>query len=465
MPCDRASHSDGDQVLALEIDILPNWKLQLPDISVSPEDSILYTVPNDVKILMPSSPASAPSYIDQVTREGYAKIFEKHTAFLTGSTGSLGGCLLYKLALQLPTRKIFALIRGKPEEAIAKWKKAMPDQTQAILASKKVVFVIGDIKSVNFGIQPAVLEQLRDQVTLVIHAAAKISLDSSLQDAFEDNCLPSLEMARMASQFRRLKLLVQLSTAYCNSFLPDGPVLERPYALSDQDPEEELASILTLDQSPHATRFSSTYAQAKYMMERLLPMRFPLLPVLFVRPTIFGLALRDPYPLYGLENSTPLNKFFQYFMADRGATQVWHAAEGYKTGANIIDEVPVDFVANACLLHAAARTTGIVQVGSELYESFTFDQYLDIAMSNAPPAIRQELPQVVFTEDRSAPQCFLAELVQVASRNWLFDCGRSYWLKQVSGPLSLRACKEQVDHVNRMRIRQIYGRVLEKARI
>lgn len=414
---------------------------------------------------MSSLPAPAPSFVDQVVREGYAKLFEAHTVFLTGSTGSLGGCLLYKLALQLPTRKIFALIRGKPEEAIAKWKKAMPNQTQAILASKKVIFVIGDIKSVDFGIDPAVLKQMRDQVTLIIHTAAKISLESSLQDAFENNCLPSLEIARMASQLRRLKLLIQLSTAYCNSFLPDGPVLERLYALSDEDPEEELASILALDQSPFAAQFSSTYAQAKYMTERLLPRRFPLLPVLFVRPTIFGQALRDPYPLYGLENSTPLNKFFQYLVADRGATQVWHAAEGYKTGANILDEIPVDFVANACLLHAAARTTGIVQIGSELYEPFAFDEYLELVTSNAPPAIRRELPRIVFTEDRSAPQCFLAELVQVASRNWLFDCGRSYWVKQIGGPLNLRVCKDQADSVNKRRIRQIYRRMMEKAKI
>jgi hypothetical protein len=160
-----------------------------------------------------------------------------------------------------------------------------------------------------------------------------------------------------------------------------------------------------------------------------------------------------------------MNKFFQYFMADRGSTQVWHAAEGYKTGTNILDEIPVDFVANACLLHAAARTTGIVQIGSELYHPLTFDEYLEIAISNAPPAIRRELPQVVFTEDRNAPQCFLAELVQVASRNWLFDCGRSYWLKQVGGPLSLRADQWEIEEVNKKRIRQIYKRAVERARI
>jgi hypothetical protein len=398
-------------------------------------------------------------------REGYANIFEVQTVFLTGSTGSLGGCLLYKLSLQLPTRRIYALIRGTPEQAIEKWRKAMPDHTKAILASKKVEFVIGDIQAVDFGIQPAILENLRNKVTLVIHTAAKITLDATVHDAIENNCLPSLEMARIASQFRRLKLLIQISTAYANSFLPDGPVLERPYTLSDHDPEDELASVLSLDQSPYTNRFSSTYAYAKYLMERLLPKRYPLLPILLLRPTIFGQALRHPYPLYGLENSTPMNKFFQYFMADRGATQVWRAAEGYKSGTNILDEIPVDFVANACLLHAVARTTGIVQIGSELYHPLTFDEYLDIAISNAPPAIRRDLPRVVFTEDRSAPQCFLAELVQVASRNWLFDCGRSYWLKQVGGPLSLRADQWEIEEVNKKRIRQIYKRAVERARI
>lgn len=414
---------------------------------------------------MSSLPSPAPSNVEQVLREGYARIFESHTVFLTGSTGSLGGCILHKLVRQLPTRKIYALIRGHPDQAIEKWKKAMPDHAQAIITSKKVEFVVGDMKSVDFGIKPEVLDQLRAQVTLVIHTAAKITLDATLHDAFEDNCLPSLELARIASRFRRLKLLIQLSTAYVSSFLPDGPVFERPYTLGDEDPEEELASMLSLDKSPYSASFSSSYAQAKYMMEKLLLKRFPLLPVLLVRPTIFGQAIRDPYPLYGLEDSTPLNKFFHYLAADRGATQVWHAAEGYQTGANILDEIPVDFVANACLLHAAARTTGIVQIGSELYEPFTFDEFLDIVYSNAPASVRRELPHVVFTEDRNAPQCFLAELVRVASRNWLFDCGRSYWLKQVGGPLSLRMSKPEVDALNRRRILGIYGRNAEKARI
>jgi hypothetical protein len=341
----------------------------------------------------------------------------------------------------------------------------MPNHAQAILATNKVEFVIGDVKTVDFGIQPALLQKLQDQVTLVIHTAAKITLEGPIQDALESNCLPALEMARIASLFRRLKLLVQLSTSYANSHLPDGPVLERIYPLGNDDPEEELASMLALGKSTYTAQFSSSYTLAKHLMERLLLKRFPLLPILLVRPTIFGPALKHPYLLYGPEDSTPLTKFARFWYADHGATQIWHATEGYKSGANILDEIPVDLVANACLLHAAARTTGIVQIGSQLYHPVTFDEFFDLAQENATPLVQREMPKLVFTEDRSAPQCFLAELIQVGTRNWLFDCGRSYWLKQVSGPLSITVCKHEADSLNKVRVLDVSGISKVKARI
>lgn len=342
----------------------------------------------------------------------------------------------------------------------------MPNHAQAILSTKKVEFVVGDIKMVDFGIETTILRQLQDQVTLVIHTAAKIKLEGPIRDALESNCLPALEMARIASEFRRLKLLIQLSTSYVNSHLPDGPVLERIYQLGgEEDPEEELASMLTLGTSPHAGKFSSTYTQAKHIMERLLLSRFPLLPILLLRPTIFGPAFRHPYSLYGSEDSTPLTKFTRLWFSDRGTTQVWHATEGYKTGTNILDEIPVDLVANACLLHAAARTTGIVQVGSQLYHPITFDEVFRLGLENATPAAQREFPKIIFSGDHSTPQCFLAELIQVGTRNWLFDCGRSYWLKQVSGPLSMQVCKHEADAFNLIRTHDGLGTGKEKARM
>lgn len=397
----------------------------------------------------------------EIKEKGYASSFENHTVFLTGSTGSLGGCILYKLALQLPTRKIFVLIRGSPDLAVEKWMKLMPEHTPAILSTNKIHFVVGDMKKPGFGIEATDLKLLREQVTLVIHTAAQISLDAGIRDAIEDNCLPSLELAGIASQFRRLKLFIQLSTAYANSFLPDGHVGERLYSISDEDPEDELAFIISSGSSPHTDRFSSRYAQAKYLMERLLVRRYPLLPLLLVRPTIFGGAMRDPYPIYGPENSTPMTKFARFYLSDP-STQVWHATPGYKTGTNVLDEIPVDFVANACLLHAAAKTLGVVQVGSQLYVQLTFDDFLRIVDSHAPSEMRNDLPTVVFTEDQNAPQSILAELVKAGTRNWHFDCGRSYWLKQVGGPLSLQACKHDADRLNSARMQEIYRKHKER---
>ncbi|KAL5344092.1 male sterility protein-domain-containing protein [Aspergillus crustosus] len=399
---------------------------------------------------------------DEVKKKGYAVAFKFQTVFLTGSTGSLGGCLLYKLVLQLPTRKIFVLVRQSPQVAVKKWRKIMPNQTQALLDSKKIHFVVGDITKPDLGIDPANLKRLSDEVTLVIHTAAKISLDSDIIDALENNCFPSLEVARLASSFRRLKLFIQLSTAYANSFLPDGHIGERLYALSDEDCDDEVASILHSRSSPHTARFSSSYTYSKHLMERLMLKHYPTLPLLFVRPTIFASAIRHPYPLYGPDGSHPLNKFADLLISDRGGTQTWHAAQGYESGTNILDEIPVDFVANACLIHVAARTRGIVQVGSELYVQRTFDDFLEIVRTHVPPEIREQLPKIIFVQDRSIPQSFLAELVKVASRNWVFDCGRSYWLKQLGGPLSIAAGEYDADRLNTARIKDIYTKNLGK---
>ncbi|KAL3480866.1 male sterility protein-domain-containing protein [Aspergillus californicus] len=385
---------------------------------------------------------SASPYEDEVKRKGYASAFESHSVLLTGSTGSLGGCLLYKLALQLPTRKIFVLVRGSSERAMKKWKKTMPRQTQALLASNKINFVIGDITKPDLGVDAPSLKRLREEVTLVIHTAAVISLDADIVDAVGNNCLPALELARVASSFRKLKLFIQLSTAYANSFLPDGHIAERLYSLSDVDCEDELASIQLSGGSPHTERFSSSYTHSKHLMERLMLKRYPTLPLLFVRPSIFGPAIRHPYPLYGPDASHPLNKFADLLISDRGGKQIWHAAEGYESGTNILDEIPVDFVANACLLHAATRTRGIVQVGSQLYVQRTFDDFLNLVRSNVPAEIRDQLPVITFVQDKKTQQ--------------------SLWLRQMGGPLSLAASEQDADKFNMARIIGIYEKNLRR---
>jgi fatty acyl-CoA reductase len=103
----------------------------------------------------------------------YESLFKNQTVFLTGGTGGLGGCILYKLSLELPTRKIYVLCRSK-SKAKESWMKSMPNQTTAILNSKNVVLIVGDITKPNYGISPIDLAEIESQVTIIIHAVSYI---------------------------------------------------------------------------------------------------------------------------------------------------------------------------------------------------------------------------------------------------------------------------------------------------
>lgn len=101
--------------------------------------------------------------------QDYLSSFNDQVVFLTGATGGLGGCLLFKLASQLPTKKVYILCRSE-SKARATWKKTMPNQIDSILRSDRVKIVIGDILKPNFGISPDLLAEIASQTTIIIHS-------------------------------------------------------------------------------------------------------------------------------------------------------------------------------------------------------------------------------------------------------------------------------------------------------
>ncbi|EYE99129.1 uncharacterized protein EURHEDRAFT_374202 [Aspergillus ruber CBS 135680] len=397
---------------------------------------------------------------------GLIQSFAEQAVFLTGSTGGMGGCILYKLAVQLPTKKIYVLCRGSKERAIAKWRKSMGNCANAILATKKVVFVLGDIVQPNFGLSEHDLEAMRRDTTVIIHSAASIALNSELAEAIEQNCLPCLELARMATSFPMLKLLVQTSTAYVNTFLSDGKVLEKIYSdIAEQDPEQELQHILNTGDHPNTNQYTWPYAHSKHLMERLLHHRHSNLPILIVRPSIIGPAIRHPFPHYGPPGSNPASTFVRVFLSSDSEPMVFHVPQGQTSGTNILDEVPVDWVANVALLHIAAGSVGIVHAGAQLYVPRTLDALLGAMQDNAGEiARRKQLPKIIFSADHSVEQCFLAELFRICARNWDFDCQRSLRFKELAGPLSLRTDGHDMTKFTDSRVRMIASEVLAASR-
>ena len=143
-------------------------------------------------------------------------------------------------------------------------------------------------------------------------------------------------------------------------------------------------------------------------MERLLTTRYPDLPILLLRPTTIGdiktaptlhvhlliralsaEAIQDPYRLYGVEGSCPLTTFYHIYMDDPGNATWYIAPEtGRMSGSNIIDVIPVDWVAKLILLHATTNTKGVVHAGGESYRLGTFDSWEMGIRAAVPKEIR-----------------------------------------------------------------------------
>ncbi|KAJ7842981.1 male sterility protein-domain-containing protein, partial [Mycena olivaceomarginata] len=288
--------------------------------------------------------------------------FRRQTIFLTGGTGGLGGCLLFKLALKVDAHKVYVLVRGSIQRAQAQLEATMPDEIAAIRATGKIQFVVGDVTKPEFGLDRIVLSEMAENVTVIIHSAANISLKALYRRAVDDNCLPTLWLAQFGSTFKNLAAFVYISTAYINGFLPDGPAEERIYELGDA--EQQLFDMLTtrypesLSQAQSTpplfpSRYSFSKTPHRAAASSLGTPTYPCLssaqpPLLIVRPT--APAISQPHPYYSRPGSCPMSTYIrQYLMApDSGVVQV---SPKHQSGSNIVDEIPVDLVANLILLH------------------------------------------------------------------------------------------------------------------
>jgi fatty acyl-CoA reductase len=374
--------------------------------------------------------------------------FQRQTVFLTGATGGLGGCLLFKLALSTDTAKIYVLVRGSAARATARWRETMPAQIERILDTGKVHFVIGDITEPDLGIRPAVLAELAACVTLVIHSAADTSLVAPLGHSVKNNCLPALELARLAGSFERLERFVHISTAYVNSFLPDGLVEERIYEVGDA--EVQLAEIQeTGDIRPDTIpKFLWPYSFAKHLTERLLISRNPRLPLLIIRPTNIAPAIAQPYPYYGPPGACPVSTYIRSYIAapDSG---VVHVLPWNKSGTNIVDEIPVDLVANLVLLHIARGSAGVVHACSHSYAPRSLAQMHADVRDQVPGA------SFLYVDDGRVKEGRYAQFWKLGSRDWRFSNAKSMALRECGGPLSIDLGDHDVAEFMRTRVRRI----------
>ncbi|CAI7590795.1 unnamed protein product [Penicillium glandicola] len=384
--------------------------------------------------------------------------FRGQVVFLTGATGNLGGCLLYKLAIQLPTAKIFVLVRGSVQKAIEAWEQSMPEQVEEIIATCKIQFFLGDMTRPNLGLSPANLSRLQNEATVVINAAGDIALSRDLAETIPINCTAHLTLATLLDSFTQLQRFLHISTTYVSSFLPNGVVKEQIYPLY-KDPAEELEKIRVTGKSGYTQEFAAPYALAKHLAECLLVGGGHRFPILIVRPCLISPAIAEPYPLYGSDGAIPVHSFLQILLGDSEywALKLERALPSHAT----CNEIPVDLVARTCLAHIAEGTTGVVHAGADLYISRSIGELLERMRRYAPEgAVEQVRKAGISDGDVTAPEFY--SMIQQFARDWKIECTRSAHLKQVAGLLGIDLDDHDPEIFFKLRVERLAKAFLEK---
>jgi len=177
----------------------------------------------------------------------------RDTIFLTGATGVIGQALVPLLTVRRDIKKVHTLIHNTPAGS----------------SFEGVTAVSGNVAlDEDLGLNDLWLEEIVEDVTVVIHAAADTRFSAPVAELRAVNAGGTQNLLAFASRCRKLRAIVCLSTVHVAG--------KRTGAI-----EEEIVE--------HSAGFVNSYEQSKYEAELLLRDKMKELPISVVRlSTVLG---------------------------------------------------------------------------------------------------------------------------------------------------------------------------------
>jgi long-chain acyl-CoA synthetase len=230
---------------------------------------------------------------------------------VTGATGFLGMQLVQELLDRQPHATLALLIRDRA---------AQSGQQRADLfvppaLRSRVQVYSGDVGEPNCGLDTASYQRLTDETTRVIHSAATVRFDHSLEEARRINVEGTRRVLDFAAEVRNLRSFAYVGTAYVAG--------EREDLVRESE--------LVVGQS-----FRNTYEQTKSEAEALVRSRLSSLPGVILRPSIIVGDSRT-----GVTSSFKM----MYWPLKIYARRLWRTVPGFPDA--VLDIVPVDYVASS----------------------------------------------------------------------------------------------------------------------
>ncbi|WVZ54091.1 hypothetical protein U9M48_004951 [Paspalum notatum var. saurae] len=160
---------------------------------------------------------------------GIKEFLEDKNFLITGGIGFLAKILIEMILRMNPdVGKIYILIKVAGSELFRCMKETHGKDYHSFLA-EKLVPVIGDVREANLGIAPDLAYKIADEVDIIVNSALSIY---QYDVAMDINTLGAFRIMSFAQRFRRLKLLLHVSTAYVSG-QRQGVVMEKPFQLGD----------------------------------------------------------------------------------------------------------------------------------------------------------------------------------------------------------------------------------------